>query len=638
MLSLSPFQSDKNTPADRTLVAAGGAVVDIALRPGAPTPDGQRVSIQKARFVGEVFDLAKSQRIPIRNACHIVATRTDLFPDLYTAGKKGASLIGEKNAFTNYNQWLKKLGTVAGTRKPNITNWVNLLDRYTGSRPYVRQGSVAFWVILANLYEHPNKLSLDYAYRLASIAWSKMTVTEQAPTYAQVYHYYDAHADKKAVIIAREGEEYFLNNVAGYITREAPAAGVCWFSDHHIFDCAIRIWDHEKECWRAVRPWLTAWMDWGSLYFTGIVIRAIYPNRDAIERSLRLAIEQNQHCAPENVYIDNGRDYKSLGFAKAPLNDRDCERLRTVAEQLGCKVTFAQPYNARAKLIERQFRVVCEQFAKLWPSYRGSNPEQRPETADAAWSNPETLPTLSEFQASFQAWLTAVYHATPSRGETLKGKCPSDAWRDAKRKQLLTPEQVYKAFLRDVGHPRDIKRGGRVQAINRTYESDQLYRLLGKVDRVRVKLDVDDLSVAYIYTLDGRELGMAREVGTIPGLSDGNPATIEAMREQQKNQRRQVRAAKQASAANRDLSRFRPAGGAGIHLLGVPPVEPAVNPARTTAPRQADDIDPAMVDEFEQFLRNQTAQNKNSVLPAGDIDEEDAALLAEIENRGLSGR
>ncbi len=637
------------TSSDTQLTRPGADGVEVAREP-APvlkTHSTEECSEarQKAQYCTEVFDLAKAQKLTLQTACSMVATRAQTdFPALLRAGRGGQSAIGETTAWTNWRQWTRKLGKIGA--RPNAENWRALLPQYRGSRSYTRPGAEAFWLILARFYEHPNCLSLREAHKLSGIAFRHGGgAADQIPTIGQTQHYYDKFANRKAVLLARHGEEWFRNNVAGYIMREAPRVDECWFSDHHIFDAAVRVWDQAAGKWCAVRPWISAWMDWGSLYYTGYVIRTISPNRDSIERALRLALEQNGRRPPAHLYIDNGKDYQAA-LKAAKLSEEDRKRLDNVATQLGCHVHFAIPYNARAKLIERMFGTLCAHFSKLWTSYRGSNPTTRPETADEAWKNPESLPTLEQFSAAFAQWLAAIYHQTPGEGEILKGKSPLEvrAAAGAPLRAALEPLEIYKAFLREVPGTREIMRGGMVRALNRWYRSEQLWQLKGSGAGVRVKVDPDNIAQAWIYTADGREIGPAHEVERLPGLIAGTehatPETIEKLREGMKLQRRQINESKRASAEQRGLPRWRalPSGDNAGDVFQLPEAAAASVTDRShrplaayppAAPATAAEL--ALAAELDDALRAETSERLQDDGAAPDLDAGDAELLALIE-------
>lgn len=605
----------------------------------AATPREQSIARQKAAFVGEVYALARAQGVSLAQAAPIVATRAaSAFPDLLAGGKHGASLLAGSRASHNYKVWARKLGTPLKSRAPDVDNWRALLPRYREASVYHRPGDERFWVLLANVYEHPNRLSLRYAYDLARRACATVRPPIDSPSFDSARRYYERHVDRRAVYLARHGEEAFRNNLAGYVSRNAPDPDEVWCSDHHIFDAAVRVLDPDSGAWRPVRPWLTAWLDWGSLWFAGYQIRAVAPNRDAIERSLRDAIERNDGFPPLHIYVDNGKDYRASGFARVPLSDPDIARLGSVAELLACKVHFALPYNARAKIVERIFRVVCEQFSKLWPSYRASLPQDRPEEADRLWTRPAELPTLDEFVVAWEKWLATIYHSAPSQGRALAGRSPIEARHNVRRlRPRMSPPQLYRAFLRELPGLRKIGRGGIVRALGREYRSDGLWDCLSpdapiRVDQVRLKVDPDDVSTVWVFAPDGREIGPATAKPLLNPMGADDPATIEQLRSEIALTRRQTRQIKEDSARRRDLSRFhvgthRPIGQL-AGLLG------QIAPARIPAPAHPDPVaeparvlDVALLAELDTVLRD---QSDAALADRNARDHADADLVAEL--------
>jgi len=618
----SALQPRCTLPAERreTLPA-----VDLEVRSG--TPQEERVARQKAGFVADVLTLSTRDHVKQSDACAIVALRTDAYPDLLTAGKRGRSLLEAEKAYHNYRSWKRSLGKTADGQLA-LGNWRALLPKYRNSRGYRRPGPSDFWTVLARIYEHPNKLSLRYAHKLAALEFRRVAGGgAEVPTIDQAAWYYSNHVDRKQVLIAREGEDWFRNRVAGHIDRDAPDPDEVWVGDHHVFDAGVRIWDKERCDWRAVRPWLTAWLDWGSLYFVGFQIRVLSPSRDPIERSLKRAVVRNQYRPPTHLYIDNGKDYKAKGFTR-PCREADEERVSSICEALGCQPHFALPYNARAKIIERRFRDVCGWFSKLWPSYRGSSPETRPERAHEVWARPDQLPTLDEFAAAFERWLGALFHHEPSKGKVLQGRTPAEvrAAMHQARPPIL-PETAYKAFLRELPQPRKIRKGGCVRIYNRDYRSDALWQIQCN-DEVRVKLDPDDVSTVWIYTLDGREIGAATCKPSLPGMIDPrDKQSIEQLRAEERRTRRQIRAVKTGSAERRALGAYR-------HSPAIPTqLAPATTPALPSVPSVvAPSADAAQdVTELDQVLAAYSRDRLAATDDSHDYDPEDAAFLASLE-------
>jgi hypothetical protein len=582
-----------------------------------PSGADRELAMEKLHFVESVAARARAGRIPEKVACALVASE-DLpaFDLLVRSGKRGASSL----TYPNFRNWKRLLQ--AAPAGPD--RWRALCPRYVGARTYQRPGPDAFWGMLCGMYEHPNQVSLHACYEYTVAALQRMAGAEPLPTYPQVRHYYATQVDRKRILIARHGEEWYRNHLAGYIRREAPRVDEVWVGDHHIFDAAVRVWDEAAGRWLPVRPWLTAWFDWGSWAFVGWQIRAIYPNRDSIERALRDGIAKNGGVPPVYLYIDNGRDYRAmLGGGGGPLhyfrNEAHASAFRSVAGGIRSKVTFATPYNARAKVIERSFKDVCGRFSKLFLSYRGSNPVTRPEHAGEEWDNPERLPTLQDFAARFDSWITSFFNEHPSAAKGRGGKLASQVRSaSARLREPLGEMDLYKAFLRDLGE-REIQRGGVVTAIRRSYRSDALWTLYGQVQSVNVRVDPDDVSRVWLFTTDGREIGPATEIRTLApmagGPSDGDRATtIEAVREETKLERRRARALRADSAEARALPVFRrspqlPAGpGAGIQAGSAAALPAACSRPATASPLDGIEVSEADVADLDAILRDETRE------------------------------
>jgi len=629
-------------PAPRAVILAAGA-----------TPAEEAAAREKARFVEDVFAYAAASATNLKDAAPIVATLNE-YPSLTPA--TGKNLLAGDKAYLNYRSWAKTLGRQPGTKLPAVDSWRNLLPKYRGARPYVKPGDARFWNVFAGLFEHPNQHSLKYAYKLACMSCQNSGITD-IPTFNQVDHHYDAHVDKKSVLVARMGAEWARNNICGYIERDAPQRDGGWFGDHHVLDLGCRVWDQDKCDWRPERPWLTAWLDWGTLTFVGWQMRCLDPNRDSIERSLRGAIRRNGNHAPIYLYIDNGADYKAKGFTR-PADNSVEERESSIAAALGCKVRFAIAYNARAKVIERMFGEVCTKFSKWFAGYRGSNPSKRPGEADYYWTHPEELPTLDEVSAAFEIWLAQVFHVTASNGKILAGKTPAEARAaQAPARPALDDDTVYKAFLRDIG-VRTIMRGGYVRALGREYKSEALWSLQEN-ETVRVKVDTDNVETAWIFTRDNREIGPASVRRLIPGLmpEDANPETIEEYRRQMADQRRQLKQIKSQSAERRNMTRFLSRPPAAEDLArritgdeaparrlgnapgnaGVPPA-PAARPAASPEP----EADEEMIAKLEALLRQRSRETLDAGrYPADDTDchydaDDLDARLAAIERAAIA--
>jgi putative transposase len=79
---------------------------------------------------------------------------------------------------------------------------------------------------------------------------------------------------------------------------------------------------------------------------------------------------------PKVIKLDNGRAFRSQ-FLNGMEEDLEESGIVGLFERLGCKVSFARPYNAKAKPIERFFRTFSELEMRI-PTYCGTSIENKP--------------------------------------------------------------------------------------------------------------------------------------------------------------------------------------------------------------------------------------------------------------------
>lgn len=203
-----------------------------------------------------------------------------------------------------------------------------------------------------------------------------------------------------------------------------------WFGDHHQFDVFVL-----DERGRPVRPWLTAWYDIGSGVLVGWCI-SLNPNSGTITEALARAIARKDgsdiYGAPNWIYIDNGKDYRSRRFEGDEETEywrhRDPEMMNdmymrligtSVMQSLRIKVVHAKAYHGWAKPVERFFRTLEERYCRQLRGYCGGKPGDRPENFDRAlrhWTERGELMTMDEFVEVFQSQILPAYHAHPHSG------------------------------------------------------------------------------------------------------------------------------------------------------------------------------------------------------------------------------
>lgn len=525
-----PDLKSEASPEPRTQVVhfQSQAVIKASAAPKrADLPAKQRViACERLMFVREVWKLTEQGNTEA-DAVAAASTRTENYPTLVTAGKKGASAL----TIYNYRSWRRKLGVRRGT--PNFDNLDALTDRY-GLNVRGAFGAPEFWKVFNSLYYNENKLSIPKARNDAVRVCQKNGITD-VPSLRQIRYWLNTHADQAALLVARHGETWAENNVMGYIRRDwsEVAPNEIWIGDHHVFDCYVRAFNAEKSKWEAVRPWLTAWMDGKSLRFTGVNIGFDSPSSVSIMTALQNGIRLNGNTPPKRLYSDNGADFLKTGFSE-PFTPKDTEHQHSVCAELGTGVIRTMPYRARAKTVERIFKEVCEGFSKKWAAYLGNRPDARPEIANAFAKEPELLPSLDQFCQAFAQWVGENYHSKTQDGKILDGKSPDQVWIKGTGGTRFTDEELWFSML--LPYTRNcptVGRGAAVVVDGEEYRSEELWPFFR--DKVMVKLDVVNGGPPVAFTLDGKLIGPLKPVDTAPAIAktaEGRQLVSEGMKRQ----------------------------------------------------------------------------------------------------------
>ena len=449
---------------------------------------------EKLNFVQMVVELMDKSGKGMEEACDIIAMNyAEAFLLLLHGGKNGASQL----TYNNCRHWLALLG-----RTPeggyNFANSAALCDNYVRGFQN-RDGDPLFWTYFFAFYLNMNRMPATQAYRRAVAKTRKEMPLAVIPSRQQAT-YRIRQLDETTVALARHGEEFLKNNYIDFIRRDPNdlEPGYALVSDSREFDFFVKVWDEKKQGWDKVRPKICGMIDMRSWYMTSWQISAVPVNCDTITDALAMHIILNGKHIPNYMYVDNGKDYTALGFS-TPAKFGEFEH--SIFKELNINMINSIPYNGRAKLIERFFRDVMQQFDKLLPSYLGSRPGERPDTAQFFSDNPEKLLTLEQLVLIFGAFLKE-YHDTPKYGESHMGKTPRQIWESRVPKTVtITDERLFMALLRPYPTTRTVHRGPAIVLGKTEYYSMDLWKYMGKP--VMVKLDRHNYSHVYAFTLDG---------------------------------------------------------------------------------------------------------------------------------------
>lgn len=329
-------------------------------------------------------------------------------------------------------------------------------------------------------------------------------------------------------VYARHGERAWKNRCEPLIQRDYTQYRVnqTWVADHHLFDFMLL-----DKSGKPYRPTLTAFLDMRSRYMVGWCINEV-GNSFTILQAFRRAVSEH-NALPDEVYCDNGKDFRSAAFAGGKKRGDDESERRRVGSQLGrCDVAvrWALPFAARSKVIEPNFKPICQRFARFITTYCGNKPDNKPERLKGVLRDGENIPTLDQVRDWFGQWLAADYHARSHSGDGMDGRTPADVFAHEERvarRTLPGPLKDQLTLIPVCGTPkrplRVTRRGVQYQGVWYGQAEPALWRMIGQ--EVMLLVDPDEASAVLVCDTAGRALcwvGQQRVTGaTAADLAEG---------------------------------------------------------------------------------------------------------------------
>lgn len=334
------------------------------------------------------------------------------------------------------------------------------------------------------------------------------------------------------ITLMRKGKDAFYQKKSSHIRRDwnRVAAGDVWFSDHRLFDVFVL----DTDSGEVGRPWFTPWMDARSTMILSHDVYLEHPNSDRIHLTFKRACER--FGLPESVYVDNGKDYRVHDFAGGRKNQQiepaiDEEKSHNVLSLLGVDATFAKPYNARAKTIERKFRFYIEKLEKFSRGYAGQDAERRPEVTErrrkASTRHPDAaeemdfLCTLEEFRERVAEWTERI-NRTPSDGRILEGQTPKEVFfSERSEPRFVEPKHLGILCLR-TSRERTIQRCEFYDSeLDVAYTAEWMHEPVVSGTKAFAKRDPQDPERAWIYRADdGSLMGLAERKPEVHPLAE----------------------------------------------------------------------------------------------------------------------
>lgn len=346
--------------------------------------------------------------------------------------------------------------------------------------------------------------------------------------------------------LLREGEKAYYDNIQTFTRRdpESIQAGQIYVGDHYRFDFFIR----NGDSW--VRPWLTAWLDMRSHKLVGWHI-SLSPKVDTIVAAFAEAALDPTIGLPRDIYIDNGRDYCSWRFAGRgargkKLTDDDKQELKqegklveSMMDRLKITTHFAIVENARAKVIEREFKNIVEWFSKHMDMYCGRNPKERPEAIKEKLKNEKMYGmTLDRLQPLFSEWARHVFNKRVSqKGKGREGECPDETFNRTRLPVRVAEQSVMQLLFMKQTNPFKVGRNGITFNGREYYFADpMLYK--GKFIYVRYRPEHPES--IWLYDMDDRLIGEATLLESTLAINE----TAERIKDESKRKKAEKQAIK----------------------------------------------------------------------------------------------
>jgi len=289
------------------------------------------------------------------------------------------------------------------------------------------------------------------------------------------------------------------------IVRDLSAVrpGACWIGDHCKFDFLCL-----DKTGKPIRAWLTAWLDQRSRKLVGWrVVKS--PDSDSILGAFADGVRT--YGAPQHLIIDNGKDYRAQAFSGGRRQRRggvlDPEYVRSVCGRMHIDVTFCEPFNPGSKAIESFFGTMHERFDRLFDSYCGRDPQERPEDLYLRLVQRRVdVPTLDEVVARFATYLETDYHRQPHSGDGMHGLSPNDVFANCDPIPRRTAPEGWLALLLAKLVPVKVTRNGvRYRDVNYGQGEPQLVpALVGQ--QVFLRIDPARADCVEVCDEDGRAI------------------------------------------------------------------------------------------------------------------------------------
>lgn len=414
----------------------------------------------------------------------------------------------------------------------------------------------------------------------------------------------------------REGDRRWWEEYSPYISRhyDNVVSNQIWVGDTYTLDIVTR-----AETGQLHRMYLSAWVDVRSGIFVGWSLSDGSRSQNSVN-ALRDGCVRQGTMPLNNLYTDNGREFLTFDFggrghrAKTVLaNGEKPFQPLTIMQRMEVEMVNAIPKNSRAKIVERSFRALKDRIMRLFPTFTGGSPQEKPEQLKAILKSGRKVPTDAEAREFLDKLIQYDLNYRIYDGPVVKdrGKRLIDVYNEySVREKIPADPAVLRLMLMRSTRPLKVGRAGIVTVINGVpmkFWREEIRQYMDQ--KVYIRYDPADLSSVRMYNAETDAYLMT--VGRSP-LEANYGEDPEKLKELLKLQRQVARAVKKEADA---------LTAAGVDL---DPVAYALDIAERNA---ASIVAGKNVRQTQIMYDRETEQAPPLAMAAGDPEDLDIALM-----------
>lgn len=353
------------------------------------------------------------------------------------------------------------------------------------------------WSVFLQWWLDENQPTTSYIYDVTK-KWSNKYMPDVYIPSENTFRRAISEIPNPVVKYFREGNKAFEDGCMPYIVRtyEHIESNEFWSSDYHTLDFMVK----DDITGEVYRPYLVVWIDIRSRKMLNIRLRKSADSDGVILSFREAALKWG---LPSNVYLDNGREFlvHDFGGRGKRKTDKNADYGTPILERVGVTMVNAIVKNSKAKVVERCFKQVTSEFAKLFITYCGNRPGNRPERHNDVLKNKDNIPLASEVLEDIKNYIEGWYNLRHSNAEGLKGLTPNECYaNNLFKKRVITEDQANMLLLRSE-RKQSVERNGVYVTIGdkKVYFYDAEFVSTYQKMKVFVRFDPDELSSARVY-------------------------------------------------------------------------------------------------------------------------------------------